>query len=113
MIEGNDIICFANDWDAEPLSKKHIVLRLARKNRVLWVHSTGNRNPTASVRDFRRAWKKVWQHFRGSFPVSKNIFVFSPLVIPFHGNRAARWRSEERRVGKGVDFGRSRIIKQK
>ena len=73
MIEGNDIICFANDWDAEPLSKKHIVLRLARKNRVLWVNSTGNRNPTASLRDFRRAWKKVRQYLRGCFPVSKNI----------------------------------------
>ena len=91
MLEGNDIICFANDWDAEPLSKKHIALRLAQKNRVLWVNSTGNRNPTASVRDLRRIWKKVRQHFRGCFPVSENIFVFSPLVIPFHGNRAARW----------------------
>ena len=91
MIEGNDIICFANDWDAEPLSKKHIALRLAQKNRVLWVNSTGNRNPTASVRDLRRAWKKVRQYFRGCFPVSKNIWVFSPLVIPFHGNPAARW----------------------
>jgi glycosyltransferase involved in cell wall biosynthesis len=91
MIEGNDIICFANDWDAEPLSKKHIVLRLARKNRVLWVNSTGNRNPTVSVRDFQRAWKKVRQRLRGCFPVANNIFVFSPLVIPFHGNRVARW----------------------
>ena len=64
MIEGNDIICFANDWDAEPLSKKHIALRLAQKNRVLWVNSTGNRNPTASVRDLRRAWKKLRQFLR-------------------------------------------------
>jgi glycosyltransferase involved in cell wall biosynthesis len=110
MIEGNDIICFANDWDAEPLSKKHIVLRLARKNRVLWVNSTGNRNPTASVRDFRRAWKKVRQYLRGCFPVSKNIFVFSPLVIPFHGNRAARWVNRRllpwslRRACRGLGF---------
>jgi glycosyltransferase involved in cell wall biosynthesis len=91
MIEGNDIICFSNDWDGDPLSKKHIALRLAQKNRVLWVNSTGNRNPTASVRDLRRAWKKLRQFFRGCRPVSKNISVFSPLVIPFHGNRAARW----------------------
>ena len=91
MIEGNDIICFSNDWDGDPLSKKHIALRLARKNRVLWVNSTGNRNPTASVRDLRRAWKKLRQFFRGCLPVDKNIFVFSPLVIPFHGNRTARW----------------------
>ena len=91
MMQGNDIICFSNDWDGDPLSKKHIALRLARKNRVLWVNSTGNRNPTASVRDLRRVWKKLWQYCRGCRPVAKNIHVFSPLVIPFHGNRAARW----------------------
>ena len=91
MIEGNDIICFSNDWDGDPLSKKHIVLRLAQKNRVLWVNSTGNRNPTASVRDLRRAWKKLRQSFGGCRTVAENISVFSPLVIPFHGNRAARW----------------------
>ena len=91
MIQGNDIICFSNDWDGDPLSKKHIALRLARKNRVLWVNSTGNRNPTASVRDFRRVWKKLWQYCRGCRPVAENIHVFSPLVIPFHGNRLARW----------------------
>jgi glycosyltransferase involved in cell wall biosynthesis len=91
MIEGNDIICFSNDWDGDPLSKKHIALRLAQKNRVLWVNSTGNRNPTATVRDLRRAWKKLRQFVGGCRPVAKNISVFSPLVIPFHGNRAARW----------------------
>lgn len=91
MLEGNDIICFANDWDGDPLSKKHIALRFARNNRVLWVNSTGNRNPTASVRDVRRAWTKLRQFFRGCRPVAENIFVFSPLVIPFHGSRMARW----------------------
>jgi len=91
MLEGNDIICFANDWDADPLSKKHIVLRLAQKNRVLWVNSTGNRNPTASAQDLRRVWKKLRQCFRGCRPVSKNISVFTPMIIPYHGSRAARW----------------------
>ena len=91
MLEGNDIICFANDWDGDPLSKKHIALRLARENRVLWVNSTGTRNPTASVRDLRRVWKKLRQYIRGCRPVARNISVCSPLVIPFHGNRAARW----------------------
>ena len=91
MLEGNDIICFSNDWDGDPLSKKHIALRLAKKNRVLWVNSTGNRNPTASVRDFRRVVTKLRQYCRGCRRVEKNIYVFSPLVIPFHGSRAARW----------------------
>ncbi len=91
MLEGNDIICFCNDWDGDPLSKKHIVLRLAKKNRVLWVNSLGNRNPTVSVRDMRRVWKKLRQYCRGCRQVAQNIFLFSPLVIPFHGNRAASW----------------------
>jgi glycosyltransferase involved in cell wall biosynthesis len=110
MIEGNDIIFFSNDWDGDPLSKKHIALRLAQKNRVLWVNSTGNRNPTASVRDLRRAWKKVRQYFRGCRPVAKNISVFSPLVIPFHGNRVARWLNRHvlrwslRRACRKLDF---------
>ncbi|HJY88181.1 MAG TPA: glycosyltransferase, partial [Candidatus Acidoferrales bacterium] len=91
MIQGNDIICFSNDWDGDPLSKKHIVLRLARKNRVLWVNSLGNRNPTVSAHDFRRILKRLWQSGRGTRRVAENIFVYSPLAIPFHGSRVARW----------------------
>jgi glycosyltransferase involved in cell wall biosynthesis len=91
MIEGNDIICFSNDWDADPLSKKHILLRLGRKNRVLWINGIGNRNPTVSARDIRRVFKKLWQFWQGCRGVEKNIFVFTPIVIPFHGSRFARW----------------------
>ena len=91
MIEGKDIIIFSNDWGGDPLSKHQIALRLARKNRVLWVNSMGNRNPTVSAHDLRRVLKKLWQFCRGCRPVSNNIFRFCPLVIPFHGNRAARW----------------------
>ena len=91
MIEGNDIVCFSNDWDADPLSKKHIMVRLAKKNRVLWVNGVGNRNPTASVRDLKRVVRKLGQFFRGCRPVAHNISVLTPIVIPFHGNRLARW----------------------
>ena len=91
MIEGNDIILFSNDWGGDPLSKHQIAWRLARKNRILWVNSMGNRNPTASAHDLRRVVKKLWQFCRGCQPVADNIYRFCPLVIPFHGNRAARW----------------------
>jgi glycosyltransferase involved in cell wall biosynthesis len=91
MIEGNDIICFSNDWDADPLSKKHIILRLGRKNRILWVNGVGNRNPTVSARDLRRIIKKLWQFWLGCRQVEENIFVFTPIVIPFHASRTARW----------------------
>jgi glycosyltransferase involved in cell wall biosynthesis len=90
MIEGRDIICFANDWESDPLSKKHVMLRLARKNRILWVNSIGNRNPTASVRDIRRAAQKLLSFFGGLRKVETNIHTISPIVIPFHGARIAR-----------------------
>src|SRR5262245_35992542 len=54
MIEGHDIICFSNDWDSDPLSKKHIMQRFAKRNRILWVNSVGIRRPEASVSDLRR-----------------------------------------------------------
>jgi glycosyltransferase involved in cell wall biosynthesis len=89
-LRGEDIVCFANDWNSDPLSKKHIMLRLARHNRILWVNSIGTRNPRPSVRDLRRAFSKARDFLRGSEPVQENITVFSPLAIPFHGNPVAR-----------------------
>jgi glycosyltransferase involved in cell wall biosynthesis len=91
MIENQDIICFSNDWDGDPLSKKHIMLRLARRNRILWVNSIGNRNPSASMYDCKRVIKKLRDFAQGSKQVESGIHVFSPLAIPFHGNAAARW----------------------
>ncbi len=90
MIEGRDIICFSNDWHSDPLSKKHIMERLARHNRVLWVNSIGNRNPELSVHDLKRVGEKLRRFAAGCQRAAGNIFVFSPLAIPFHGFRAAR-----------------------
>jgi glycosyltransferase involved in cell wall biosynthesis len=90
MIEGHDIICFCNDWDGDPLSKKHIMQRLARRNRILWVNSIGNRNPTVSVKDARRVVKKLKAFFSGCREVARNIHVISPVAIPFHGSAIAR-----------------------
>ncbi len=91
MIEGKDIICFSNDWDSDPLSKKHIMLRLAKRNRVLWINSIGNRRPTASVRDFKRVLKKLKDFTRGYKRVDNQIHVYSPLAVPYHSSAAARW----------------------
>lgn len=91
MIKNWDIICFGNDWDSDPISKHHVATRLARENRVLWVSSMGARNPRPSTRDARRIFKKLREFFRGARRVDHNIHVFTPLVIPFHGSRLARW----------------------
>ncbi len=90
MIEGHDIICFSNDWGGDPLSKKHIMSRLARRNRVLWVNSIGNRNPTASARDLKRIARKLWDFGCGCRHVQDNLYQFTPVAIPFHGSPAAR-----------------------
>jgi glycosyltransferase involved in cell wall biosynthesis len=90
VIEGHNIICFSNDWDGDPLSKKHIMLRLASKNRVLWVNSIGARNPTISAGDLRRILKKLRDIFQGCRRVSDNIYVLPPIVLPFHRNSLMR-----------------------
>ena len=90
MLRGHHIVCFANDWESDPLSKKHIMKRLAEHNRVLWVNSLGYRRPRPSARDFRRAAEKLRRIARGLRRVAPNLWVWSPFVLPFHGNAAAR-----------------------
>src|SRR5205809_5278478 len=91
MIHGRDIICFANDWDSDPLSKKHVMLRFAKHNRVLWINSIGNRKPTASAYDFKRIAKKLLDFTKGYRKVNEQICVYSPLAVPFFGSSLARW----------------------
>jgi glycosyltransferase involved in cell wall biosynthesis len=75
------------------MSKKHLVRRLARANRVLWVESLGNRAPRAQARDLQRAATKLatfardlaWPQLRQPEP---GIFLLSPLAVPLYG---ARW----------------------
>jgi len=110
MIEGRDIICFANDWDSDPLSKKHIMLQLAKRNRVLWVNSIGTRNPQVSARDFRRSFRKLQKSLAGYKRQADNLFLYSPLAVPFHGNSVAQMFNRQwlpwclRRILRQLDF---------
>lgn len=85
MLSGQDIVCFANDWDADPTSKHQVMKILARTNRVLWVNSIGLRRPGANAQDASRIVRKLRQFFHGPVSVSGNLSVLTPLVIPFHG----------------------------
>jgi glycosyltransferase involved in cell wall biosynthesis len=93
-LRGRDIVCFANDWSGDPLSKKHVMTRLARHNRVLWVNSLGNRAPRASARDVRRIVDKLGRFARqlGARPVevAPNIHVITPLAVPSYQSGWAR-----------------------
>jgi glycosyltransferase involved in cell wall biosynthesis len=89
-LHGRDIVCFSNDWDGDPLSKMHAMKILARENRVLWVNSIGNRRPTASARDLQRIGKKLMGAAQGIQERHPNIWVLTPLAIPFYGSELVR-----------------------
>lgn len=84
------IICFANDWYADPLSKKHLMLRFARNRRILWVNSVNNRRPRMASKDFRRVFQKLTEFRQGLVEVQEGIWVLTPLYMPFHGNSVIR-----------------------
>src|SRR5690242_4656953 len=88
---GRDIVCvgFA-DWDA-PLwtNQQHLMSRLARGNRVLFVESLGLRRPQLAGGDVRRIGRRLVRGLSG--PRRRDgLAVLSPLVIPLHSNRAVR-----------------------
>jgi glycosyltransferase involved in cell wall biosynthesis len=90
-LRGRDIVCvgFA-DWDTELWTNQHhLMSRLARENRVLFVESLGLRRPQFAGRDLARVWRRLR---RGLSPprASDGLHVLSPLVLPLHGSRRAR-----------------------
>jgi glycosyltransferase involved in cell wall biosynthesis len=90
-LTGRDIVCvgFA-DWDAELWTNQHhLMSRLARENRVLFVESLGLRRPELAGRDLARVWRRLR---RGLAPprAVDGLQVLSPLVLPLHRSRLAR-----------------------
>jgi glycosyltransferase involved in cell wall biosynthesis len=90
-LQGRDIVCvgFA-DWDTELWTNQHhLMSRLARENRVLFVESLGLRRPQLAGRDLTRIWRRLRRGV--SAPrASDGLKVLSPLVLPMYGSRVAR-----------------------
>jgi glycosyltransferase involved in cell wall biosynthesis len=86
MLQSHNIICFSNDWDQDQLSKHHIMGCLARHNRILWINSIGLRTPTVNGKDIAKIGVKLRSFFKGLHRVQDNLYVMSPLAIPFHGS---------------------------
>jgi glycosyltransferase involved in cell wall biosynthesis len=89
MLQNHNIICFSNDWNQAPLSKHHIMSRLAKHNRILWINSIGMRRPTVSRQDIAKMGFKLKSFFKSLQQVQDNLYVMTPLVIPFHGSKTA------------------------
>jgi glycosyltransferase involved in cell wall biosynthesis len=89
-MEPCNIICFANDWTGDPLSKKQVMRRLAQKHKILWINSVNNRRPQLAGKDLRRILQKIAEFRRGLTKVEEQIWVLTPLYLPFHGVRLVR-----------------------
>lgn len=94
MIKGQNIICISSiDWDFIWQGHQEIVSTLAKNgNRVLFVENTGVRTP--GIRDIPRIKKRVKNWLKGVKGVrreAENLYIFSPLVLPFPYSRFARW----------------------
>jgi glycosyltransferase involved in cell wall biosynthesis len=90
-LRGRDIVCvgFA-DWDTDLWTNQHhLMSRLARDNRVLFVESLGLRRPQLAGRDLARIVRRLR---RGLAPprTVDGLRVLSPLVVPLHGNPLVR-----------------------
>lgn len=84
-MKGQNIICFAKDWNEDPTSCNHVLLELAKHNRVLWVNSISTRSPNlASGRDLGKILRRVLSFLRGAKQVAPQMWLFSPIVLPFH-----------------------------
>lgn len=90
-LQGRDIVCIGfADWDTElQTNQHHLMKRLALENRVLFVESLGLRRPQLAGRDVRRILRRLARGLGGARAVD-GLHVFSPLVLPLHGNPIAR-----------------------
>ncbi|MFC1674320.1 ElyC/SanA/YdcF family protein [Candidatus Omnitrophota bacterium] len=92
MLKGRNIICISSiDWDFIWQGHQEIMSSFARNgNRVLFIENTGVRVP--GVRDLSRIRKRIRNWFSGIGGIRQeleNLYVFSPVVLPFPYSRAA------------------------
>ena len=87
------IVCFAGEdwWYHHPHSKNHILKRLARHNRVLFVNSITMGLPAISGPDFfQRIRRKLWSYLRWLRKAPEGLWVMTPINVPLYGSGVAR-----------------------
>jgi len=89
----NDILFFSSDdWHSGlKTSKYHLSVRLAENNRVFFINSLSLRTPQVSKKDVKKILVKLKNFFKGPVEVRKNLFVYTPIIIPFQGLRVVRF----------------------
>ncbi|NVD06719.1 glycosyltransferase family 1 protein [Vibrio sp. JPW-9-11-11] len=89
-----DLIVFGEDFGGLPSSTQHLVTRLAKQRKVLWVNSIGLRQPKLNRHDIQRAALKLLGRAKGGYHTShlppSNITVVNIKTIPAPRSRFAR-----------------------
>jgi uncharacterized SAM-binding protein YcdF (DUF218 family)/glycosyltransferase involved in cell wall biosynthesis len=94
MLKGQTVLCISSiDWDFIWQGHQQIMSTLAAHgNSVLFIENTGARRPT--LRDMPRLRHRLinwWRGTKGFRQEQENLFVYSPLVLPFPYSRLAQW----------------------
>lgn len=88
-----DIVLLSTaDWD-NPFwtNKQHVAVQLAKRgHRVFYIDSLGLRRPTASTQDIKRVVRRIGKAIRPPRLVRENLWVWSPVVLPFQGRKLIR-----------------------
>jgi uncharacterized SAM-binding protein YcdF (DUF218 family)/glycosyltransferase involved in cell wall biosynthesis len=89
-----DILCISSiDWDFIWQGHQEIMSRLAADgHRVLFIENTGVRAP--NMHDFPRVRHRIrnwWRGTKGFRQERPNLFIYSPLLLPWPYLRPSRW----------------------
>lgn len=115
MLYRKDIICLSSiDWDFMWQAHQEIMATLVEQgNRVLFIENTGVRSPR--LQDLPRLKSRLlnwWRSIKGFRQVRDNLFVYSPLILPFPYSTFARLLNRTlllraiRRSMQAIGFGR-------
>jgi len=94
MLKNENIICVSSiDWDFIWQGHQEIMSTFAAHgNRVLFIENTGVRVP--NLKDLPRLKKRFhnWFHsIKGIRKERENLYIYSPLILPFPYSKIARW----------------------
>jgi len=87
-LAGESIVCFAGEdwWYHHPHSKNHILKRLAKHNRVLFVNSITMGLPSFGNPDFfHKIRRKFRSYLRWLRKAPEGLWVMTPINVPLYG----------------------------
>ena len=88
-------VVFSDDWDVHMSSCQHIFRRIAKTHSIDWINTVGLRRPTLTLRDIRKAWRKLSGMFRRrrverDATIKSEVKVHQPLMLPATRSKIAR-----------------------